>query len=229
MTFDPWILVEKGGPVAVIILVMSAVAMAVTAYKILQFCLLRVGRHRIALRAVDQWLAGDHDNAYAAVESHRSPLSRAVAHAMRGLTHGGGHIAAVKDDVARVAGEELHTLAGHLRLIELISQLAPLLGLFGTVIGMIQAFSELQQSGAVVNPAALAGGIWTALLTTALGLAVAIVFSTVSSWFEGRIEAERSIMETTLTGFFANRITEDVARDLEEVTTMANARRGHAN
>ncbi len=229
MTFDPWILVDKGGPVAVIIIALSGVAMAVTAYKILQFLLLRVGRHKTALRAVDQWLAGDHDNAYAAVESHRSPLSRAVAHGMRGLTHGGGHIAEVKDDVARVANEELRVLASHLRLIELISQLAPLLGLFGTVIGMIQAFSELQHSGAVVNPAALAGGIWTALLTTALGLAVAIVFSTVSSWFEGRVEAERSIMETTLTGLFSSRITEDVARDFDEVTTMASARSGYAN
>ena len=229
MTFDPWILIEKGGPVAVIILAMSGVATAVTAYKILQFLLLHVGRHRPALRAVELWLAGDHDEAYTAVESRPSPLSRVVAHAMRGLTHGGAHIAAVKDDVERVAGEELRTLARHLRLIELISQLAPLLGLFGTVIGMIQAFSKLEQSGAVVNPSALAGGIWTALLTTALGLAVAIIFSAVSTWFEGRIEAERSMMETTLTGFFANRITEDVAQDFDEATTIVAARSGHAH
>jgi len=228
MTFDPWILIEKGGPVAVVILVLSAVAMAVTAYKILQFLILHVGRHRPALRAVDLWLAGDHDGAYATVQSSPSPLSRVVAHAMRGLTHGGAHIAAVKEDVERVAGEELRALTRHLRMIELISQLAPLLGLFGTVIGMIQAFDKLEQSGAVVNPSALAGGIWTALLTTAIGLAVAIVFSSVSAWFEGRIEAERSLMETTLTGFFAHRITEDVAHDFDEVTTIATAGSRHA-
>lgn len=229
MKFDPLILIEKGGPVAVIILVMSAIALSVSVYKLLQFLLLRVGRHRTALRAIDMWLSGDHDGAYQAVEQHRSPLSRVVCHAMRGLTHGGAHLAAVKDDVARVAEEELRGLGRHLRLIELIGQLAPLLGLFGTVIGMIQAFSELQQSGAVVNPSALAGGIWTALLTTALGLGVAIIFSSVSSWFEGRIENERSTIETTLTGFFANRITDDVARTFDDVTSFAGARRGHAN
>lgn len=163
------------------------------------------------------------------VENHPAPLSRVLAHAMRGLTHGGAHFEQVKEDVARVAAEELRKLRKYLGVVELISQLAPLLGLLGTVIGMIQAFADLQQSGAVVNPATLAGGIWTALLTTALGLAVAIVFSTFTAWFDARIEAERSIMETTLTGFLANRITDEQARDFDDVTAFPGKRSAHAN
>ena len=226
MIVDPGMIVERGGPVGLIIIGMSALALAATIYKLIQFLTERVGRHRVALAAVEQWLEGEHEAAYAEVEAHAAPLSKVIAHAMRGLTHGGAHLEAVKEDVTRVASEQLRGLRKYLRLIELVGQMAPLLGLFGTVIGMIQAFADLQSSGAVVNPATLAGGIWTALVTTAMGLAVAIVFSAVTAWFEARIEAERSVMETTLTGFFANRITDEQAREFDEVTAAPSPARG---
>ena len=58
--------------------------------------------------------------------------------------------------------------------LEIISQVSPLIGLLGTVIGMINSFNELELGGSLVDPSILAGGIWTALLTTAMGLIVAI-------------------------------------------------------
>ena len=58
--------------------------------------------------------------------------------------------------------------------LEIISQVSPLIGLLGTVIGMIDSFNELEIGGSLVDPSILAGGIWTALLTTAMGLLVAI-------------------------------------------------------
>jgi biopolymer transport protein ExbB len=71
-----------------------------------------------------------------------------------------------------------------------VAQVAPLLGLFGTVLGMIEAFQGLQQAGAAVDPSALAGGIWVALLTTAVGLVVAMPASLLLTWFDGRIAGE---------------------------------------
>ena len=64
-------------------------------------------------------------------------------------------------------------LEGGFRLLDSVAQLAPLLGLFGTVLGMIEAFQSLQDAGSQVDPSLLAGGIWVALLTTAVGLALA--------------------------------------------------------
>ena len=58
--------------------------------------------------------------------------------------------------------------------LSVIAQVAPLLGLLGTVTGMIQAFQQIQDLQGQVNPAVLAGGIWEALITTAAGLTVAI-------------------------------------------------------
>ena len=60
--------------------------------------------------------------------------------------------------------------------------MSPLIGLLGTVIGMIDSFNELELGGSLVDPSVLAGGIWTALLTTAMGLIVAIP-SLISHYF----------------------------------------------
>jgi len=64
------------------------------------------------------------------------------------------------------------------------------------VLGMIEAFRELQVAGNAVDPSLLAGGIWVALLTTAAGLAVAMPVSLVLTWFETVVENERVAIET---------------------------------
>ena len=74
---------------------------------------------------------------------------------------------------------------------------------------MIEAFQTLQNAGSEADPAVLAGGIWVALLTTAVGLAVAIPVAFILTWFEGRIESERLVMEDAITSLFTGRMTED--------------------
>lgn len=222
-------LFNTGGPVVVVLAAISVVALTMSLYKIWQFAVNRVGRHKVALQAIDLWLENSRQEAYDMVASHRSPLSKVVAHAMRGLTHANTNIAAVREDVTRVALAELHELRRYLRGIEVIAQSAPLLGLLGTVIGMIEAFNKLAASGTAVNPALLAGGIWTALLATAMGLGVALVFSTLGAWFESIVENERSVVELTMTGFFAQRIADDQGRDFGDVTKIETKRPVHAN
>ena len=89
-----------------------------------------------------------------------------------------------------------------LRALELIATIAPLLGLFGTVLGMIAAFQELQASGSRADPSALAGGIWEALLTTAAGMAVAIPASAALTWFESIADRLRHDLEDIATRIF---------------------------
>tara|TARA_X000000950_G_scaffold799_1_gene876 strand:+ start:867 stop:1472 length:606 start_codon:yes stop_codon:yes gene_type:complete len=71
--------------------------------------------------------------------------------------------------------------------LEIISQVSPLIGLLGTVVGMIDSFNELELGGSLVDPSILAGGIWTALLTTAMGLLVAIPALVSHYFFEKKI------------------------------------------
>ncbi len=70
--------------------------------------------------------------------------------------------------------DKLEQLSSSITFIRLISSASPLLGLLGTVLGMIQAFKQVSEMGGAVKPAALASGIWVALLTTAEGLIIAI-------------------------------------------------------
>lgn len=78
-----------------------------------------------------------------------------------------------------------------LRLLETAVVLAPLLGLLGTVLGMIQAFRALETASGSASPAVLAGGIWEALLTTAFGMAIAIVAAAALAAFDGAVDRAR--------------------------------------
>jgi|LakMenEpi03Aug12_release.lakeMendotaPanAssembly.Ray.scaffolds.fasta_scaffold38623_3 biopolymer transport protein ExbB len=92
------------------------------------------------------------------------------------------------------AGErESNHLRKHLRILNAISNVAPLLGLLGTVLGMIQSFNDISNSQAMGRPEMLAGGISQALLTTAAGLLVAIPAYVMHVYFVGHID--RLIME----------------------------------
>ncbi|MFP6717413.1 MAG: MotA/TolQ/ExbB proton channel family protein, partial [Alphaproteobacteria bacterium] len=75
------------------------------------------------------------------------------------------------------------------------ANLSPLLGLLGTVLGMIKAFARLESAGTKVDPAILAGGIWEALLTTAFGLSVAIPALAAFYILEGQVENVRAQMK----------------------------------
>ena len=94
-------------------------------------------------------------------------------------------------EIDRVALEQLSDLKTWLKPLELIATLSPLLGLLGTVIGMIESFANLEAAGSRVNPSILAGGIWEALLTTAFGLIVAIPALAAFTLFESKVEKIR--------------------------------------
>ena len=74
------------------------------------------------------------------------------------------------------------------RLLATIASLAPLIGLLGTVWGMVQAFYQIEAGGDQVRPSDFAGGIWEGLLTTVFGLAIAIPSLAAVRIFEGKIE-----------------------------------------
>ena len=106
-----------------------------------------------------------------------------------------------REEITRLALRTLTEMRSGLRPLELIATIAPLIGLLGTVLGMIEAFQALETTGGQADPSVLAGGIWEALLTTAAGMAVAIPAAVALSWFEGiteRVQADFEDMATRL-------------------------------
>jgi biopolymer transport protein ExbB len=84
--------------------------------------------------------------------------------------------------------EELSVLTRYFQVLVTIGNIAPMLGLLGTVLGMIKAFQVIQDMGGKVNAAVLAGGIWEAMLTTAFGLFVALPVVVAHNYLTSRVD-----------------------------------------
>ncbi|TYC53053.1 MotA/TolQ/ExbB proton channel family protein [Rhodobacterales bacterium] len=201
-------LIDQGGPVVVLLLVLSLIAVALIAAKILQFALAGVGRHAAARKALGLWLDGRPKEAGVVAAQSRS----VVGDIMHKLILGGARMGVsndlLKEDAERICNQRINGLRAYLRPLDMIAQTAPLIGLLGTVLGMIEAFQAMQGAGAAVDPSVLAGGIWVALMTTAVGLAVAIPVSAIVGWLDSRIESEQSEMEALVTAFFTGAVAE---------------------
>jgi len=209
-----------GGPVVAILLVLSVAGLAIILKKLADILPLGGRRRARIARAVALWRRGERREALAASEAVTGPAAAVVATAMRmSLAHVPG--ALIREEVERLGGEELHILRRYLRGLEAIAQVSPLLGLFGTILGMIEAFRVLQDGGSNVDPAMLAGGIWVALLTTAVGLAVSIPCSLALHWFEGRIDAERQSIESLATSVL---VAGEMAADGQDASEAEPAR-----
>tara|TARA_R110002124_G_scaffold135697_1_gene298665 strand:- start:843 stop:1466 length:624 start_codon:yes stop_codon:yes gene_type:complete len=181
---------DLGGPVVILLGALSIMVLALVLYKVWQFADARVGYHQALQDAITAWDAGDRSTARQHLGRSRSYLVPVVAMALDG-----------QDDAARLDAEaetRFARLESGFRFLDSVAQIAPLLGLFGTVLGMISAFQAMQEAGAQLDPSILAGGIWVALLTTAVGLAVAMPTSLMLSWLEARMDGDRVMAQKAL-------------------------------
>lgn len=187
-----------GGPVLVALLVVSVVATATAIFKVLSLSRLGAGRHRVTREALQRWTSGDASGAYQQASTDNSALSRVVSEAITSVWRWPNDKERAREMATGMALSLLDQMSRHVRVLETSVQAAPMLGLLGTVLGMIAAFNEMSLSGGAVDPTELAGGIWIALSTTAIGLIIAIPFYFFTSWIEGRIERERAAMDTAI-------------------------------
>ncbi len=140
-------------------------------------------------------------------------IARALALALSGamspaLATAARNAAGQPDGPARAsletaAAAEASRLRAGFRFMDLAVTAAPLLGLLGTVLGMIEAFRQLEAAGTKVNPSLLAGGIWEALLTTAAGMVVALVALTCLSILESLAERASARTEQAVNAILA--------------------------
>ncbi|PKP69935.1 MAG: flagellar motor protein MotA [Alphaproteobacteria bacterium HGW-Alphaproteobacteria-4] len=158
------------------------------------------GRH--TARALAHWAEGRGAEALAELAGRRSLRARLARAAMQAARDPGLGHAAAEAETGRVARNLLQDAGAGLRALELAATIGPLLGLLGTITGMIAAFQALQLAGARADPATLAGGIWEALLTTAAGMAVAIPAQVALTWFESVVDRLRHDMEDAATQVF---------------------------
>jgi biopolymer transport protein ExbB len=192
---------ELGGPVVALLGVLSVLSIAMVLFKLWQFRRARLGRHGDILRALDHFDHSEQSRAQTTLAKSQNFLAPTLITAIhqREIC---SDPSSLRQRHASLLAYQLDGLERGFRILETIAMIAPLLGLFGTVLGMIDAFRALQSAGSAVDPSILAGGIWVALMTTATGLAVAMPTQVILTWFQSRMERERGFADTALERVF---------------------------
>src|SRR2546426_11763731 len=164
-------LLSKGGPMIYLILGASAIALAVFVERVLHF-------HRAHINSME-FLNGvrnvlKRDNLVEALsicDATPGPVARLVKVAILNREKGREGVREALEEAGLI---EVPPLEDKLNLLATIAQIAPLMGLLGTVLGFIKIFTALQTKTTVPTMQDLSGGVWQALICTAAGLAVAI-------------------------------------------------------
>ncbi|MBU0991330.1 MAG: MotA/TolQ/ExbB proton channel family protein [Proteobacteria bacterium] len=177
--------ISKGGILLIPILLCSVLALTIFAERLIRFTRMKKRGSGLAEKVANLLTQGKDSDALTISEESDSPMGRILRKAIEVKEKDREIIETV---IVNATDEEVRNLSTYLQALATIGNIAPLLGLLGTVIGMIKAFMVIQQMGGKVNAAVLAGGIWEAMLTTAFGLAVALPTIVAHSYLIARVD-----------------------------------------
>lgn len=195
-------LLDLGGPVVAVLLALSLLGLTVALAKTIGFIAAGVWRTD---PPADFWVLSADGQAAAAgalLHGRRGPIADMLADGLAAAVRA-DKADRMADAMEATALNRLAALGGGLGLLEFIAGVAPLLGLFGTVLGMIDAFQAMEAAGARVDPALLSGGIWVALLTTGVGLAVAMPMMAAHALLDGAVQGLSRRMEAAASRLLA--------------------------
>jgi len=177
-------LVTAGGWLMLPIVFSSIVALAICAERLFTLNAKKISPPHLLATVWKQLKAGELDVARLRTLRQSSPLGRILA---AGLSNASQGRDVMKESIQEAASHVVHDLERYLNTLGTIAAVTPLLGLLGTVMGMIRVFAEIMAQG-TGNASVLAGGISEALITTAAGLSVAIPALVMHRYFVGRID-----------------------------------------
>lgn len=185
--------ISAGGPVMYPIILCSVVGLAISIQKIVELVFMPSNTEQL-MRTVRLHLSQNRPaEALHAAQSARGPIAglACAAASAYGRTH-----EQVQSAVELAGREQVHAMERKMNILDGIITLAPLLGLLGTVTGLIRSFDVLSSFGGLTSPAQLSGGIGEAMITTAAGLIVAAPLMLVTTWLSVRIDDRVSEMDS---------------------------------
>ena len=173
-----------GGWLMVLIVLCSITVLAICTERLYTLNAKKIAPPHLLATVWKQLKAGEMDAAKLRTLKQSSPLGRILAAGLNNAYHGRE---VMKESIQEAAEHVVHDLERYLNTLGTIAAIAPLLGLLGTVVGMIRVFAEIMAQG-TGNASVLAGGISEALITTAAGLTVAIPALAMHRYFVGKID-----------------------------------------
>lgn len=183
-----------GGPLMIPIALCSVIALAYIVERWVRLSSAALGNSRLARRLTQQVMETGAEAGLDICREGRKPLLRILG---AGLGRSDGSHAESEQAAEDAGRRELARLSSGLRPLMVVATIAPLLGLLGTVWGMIEAFGNIASEDGLGSPELLAGGISQALVTTAAGLAVAIPTQAFYYYFRARIDRFARLAEDT--------------------------------
>jgi len=176
---------SKGGILVIPILFCSVLVLAIFFERMIRYAVNRRRGKEIEIKIADLMTKGFEEDALTLAGQSNSPMGRILEKAIQARDLDKDTLESV---IVNATENEVRGLSAYLQALATIGNIAPLLGLLGTIIGMIKAFMVIQDMGGKVNAAVLAGGIWEAMLTTALGLAVALPTMVAHSFLLSKVD-----------------------------------------
>tara|TARA_Y100000590_G_scaffold98147_1_gene111680 strand:+ start:301 stop:966 length:666 start_codon:yes stop_codon:yes gene_type:complete len=192
-------LIAKGGPVMFILLGFSIFAFAIIFIKLIQFFSAALSRTDKIEEILSRLNGSNSKKLLVEIQKIKNPIARIIEVVIITKSDRRFDKESREAEISRIISVEIRILENYLGGLEVIANISPLLGLFGTVLGMIKAFLNLEKAGSQIDPALLAGGIWEALLTTAFGLAIAIPALAAYHLFENKISNTRDKINDAVT------------------------------
>ena len=194
-----WDLIQKGGPVMYLIMILSVISLGIIIERIYNLNRARIDSQKF-MDDIINFLK--HNKVIESIEMcNKTPGP--IAHIIKAgiLKHDRSRLE-IKEAIDEAAQLEIPRMEKHLPILATIAHIAPLLGLLGTVSGMIKAFQVIQNRAATmtpVNPGDLAGGIWESLLATLAGLLVAIPTYVAYNYLVNQVDSLAYDMERSAT------------------------------
>lgn len=177
--------IKAAGPIGALIILMSVVAMALVIEHFMTIKREKLAPPEVIDEVEELFQEGNYQEALEACEANPCFFTNVVSAGIRKLGH---DFAAIEKSLEEMEDEESIKLQQKIGWLSLIAGIGPMMGLFGTVVGMVGAFGKIASAGAGgVNPADFAGSISLALMTTVLGLTVAIPTTAFYAYFRNRV------------------------------------------
>lgn len=197
---NAWSLIKAGGPIMAPILLCSFFALGIVIEKFIYFTTIKINVNKLKKNIFDCIKNNKLTDAIQLCNSNNSPVAKILK---SGIIKFGTSRESIKENMEDASFFEIPKLESRLTALATIAHISPLLGLLGTVTGMIASFHTIQVRAASLNPVTpgdLAGGIGEALLTTVAGLIVAIPTFVAYNYFVSHVnhvilEMERSATE----------------------------------
>lgn len=188
--------IEQGGWVMYAILSCSIVGLAVIIEKTLFYIYKKDNYYKFLIEVKEKISNKNIDSAIQLAKKKNTIIRKIAVQYLENINS----IKTRREEILYQTGsDELNKYEAKLSVLSAIAHLAPLMGLLGTVLGMIECFKKIEFLGGQANVTELAGGIWVALLTTAYGLIVAIPIVAINHYFKNLVDKKANEVQHLIT------------------------------